>query len=137
MLRDVSLQVASGEVLAILGASGCGKSTLLRIAGGLDRPTVGGVRIDDGPVVGIDARCAVAFQEPRLLPWRTLAGNVALGCRPGRIRDTGSDRVAELLDLVGLGPFARVPTPRGLRRHGPARVPGASPGPGPGCPAPR
>lgn len=106
VLRDVSLTVQPGEVLAILGTSGCGKSTLLRIAGGLDTPTTGGVRIDGSPVSGIDDRCAVGFQEPRLLPWRTMTDNVALGLPQGTARDAGRQRVATLLELVGLTPFA-------------------------------
>lgn len=106
VLRDISLTVRPGEVLAILGTSGCGKSTLLRIAGGLDSPTAGSVRIDGSPVAGIDARCAVGFQEPRLLPWRTVAANVALGLPPGTRREAGHARVAELLGLVGLSTFA-------------------------------
>ncbi|WP_426625607.1 ABC transporter ATP-binding protein [Leifsonia sp. McL0607] len=106
VLRDVSLTVDAGEVVAILGASGCGKSTLLRIAGGLDSPTAGAALIDGTPVAGIDARCAVGFQEPRLLPWRSLADNVALGLPRGLDRAVGAQRVARLLELVGLGPSA-------------------------------
>ncbi|MCI0157221.1 ABC transporter ATP-binding protein [Leifsonia shinshuensis] len=106
VLRDVSLTVDAGEVVAILGASGCGKSTLLRIAGGLDAPTAGAALIDGTPVAGIDARCAVGFQEPRLLPWRSLADNVALGLPRGLDRGEGAQRVARLLDLVGLGASA-------------------------------
>ena len=106
VVRDVSIWVGAGEVLAVLGASGCGKSTLLRITAGLDRPTSGAVRINGTPVAGVDARCAFAFQEPRLLPWRTLSANVALGLRDGTPRAEGADRVATLLDLVGLTAFA-------------------------------
>ena len=106
VLRDVSLTVDAGEVAAILGASGCGKSTLLRIAGGLDAPTAGAALIDSTPVAGIDARCAVGFQEPRLLPWRSLADNVALGLPRGLDRREGTKRVARLLDLVDLGASA-------------------------------
>jgi sulfonate transport system ATP-binding protein len=106
VVRDISLSISRGEVLAILGTSGCGKSTLLRIAAGLDSPSVGVVRIDGRPVAGVDARCAVAFQEPRLLPWRTLAANVALGLPGESGGPAARDRVAELLDLVGLTAFA-------------------------------
>jgi len=102
VLRDVSLRVRAGEVVAILGPSGCGKSTLLRIAGGLDRPTGGAALIDGTPIAGIDARCAVGFQEPRLLPWRSLADNVALGLPRGLDRSVGRERVSRLLGLVGL-----------------------------------
>ncbi|GAB3575652.1 ABC transporter ATP-binding protein [Leifsonia lichenia] len=106
VLRDVSLTVEAGEVVAILGASGCGKSTLLRIAGGLDSPTAGAALIDGTAVAGIDARCAVGFQEPRLLPWRSIADNVALGLPRGLDRAAGRERVAQLLDLVGLSASA-------------------------------
>ena len=106
VLRNVSLTVRPGEVLAILGTSGCGKSTLLRIAGGLDDPSTGSIRIDGSPLNGIDARCAVGFQEPRLLPWRTIAANVALGLPRQMGRAEGNARVAALLELVGLTSFA-------------------------------
>lgn len=106
VLRDVSLTVAAGEVVAILGASGCGKSTLLRIAGGLDSPSAGAARIDGTAVAGIDGRCAVGFQEPRLLPWRSITDNVALGLPRGIDRTAGRERVAQLLDLVGLSTSA-------------------------------
>lgn len=106
VLRDVSLVVDPREVVAILGSSGCGKSTLLRIAAGLDTPTAGSVQIGDAPVAGIDPRCSVAFQEPRLLPWRTLAANVSLGLPPGTSRPAAADRVERLLTLVGLLAFA-------------------------------
>ncbi|QJA00148.1 ABC transporter ATP-binding protein [Leifsonia sp. PS1209] len=106
VLRDVSLTVAAGEVVAILGASGCGKSTLLRIAGGLDSPSAGAALIDGTAVAGIDGRCAVGFQEPRLLPWRSITDNVALGLPRGIDRTAGRERVAQLLDLVGLSASA-------------------------------
>lgn len=107
VLRDVTFDVVPGEVLAILGASGCGKSTLLRAAAGLDRPTEGSILIDGKPVSGIDERCAVAFQEPRLLPWQTLQANIAIGLPKSASASRGKARVAELLDLVGLAPFAK------------------------------
>ena len=106
VLREVDLEVAAGEIVAILGPSGCGKSTLLRIAGGLDRPSEGVVAIDGSVVASFDARSAVGFQEPRLLPWRTIAGNIALGLPRGTARDAGRAHVAHLLELVGLADFA-------------------------------
>jgi sulfonate transport system ATP-binding protein len=106
VLSDVDLDVAPGEIVAVLGPSGCGKSTLLRQVSGLDAPTSGRVTIDGTPVVGADPRTAVAFQEPRLLPWRTLTRNVALGLPPGTAKDAGRARVAQLLDLVGLAASA-------------------------------
>lgn len=106
VLRDIELAVRPSEVVVILGPSGCGKSTLLRITAGLDQPTSGEVRIGGTAVAGIDPRCAFAFQEPRLLPWRTLADNVALGLPAGTTAAAGREHVADLLDLVGLTAFA-------------------------------
>ncbi|MET4160112.1 ABC transporter ATP-binding protein [Agromyces sp. PvR057] len=106
VLRDIDLEIAAGEIVAILGPSGCGKSTLLRIAGGLDQATQGVALIDGEPVRPFDARSAVGFQEPRLLPWRTIANNVALGLPRGTPTSSGREQVARLLDLVGLADFA-------------------------------
>ncbi|MGR2752550.1 ABC transporter ATP-binding protein [Agromyces arachidis] len=106
VLRGIDLEVAAGEIVAILGPSGCGKSTLLRIAGGLDRPSAGEVSIGGAPVGPFDVRCAVGFQEPRLLPWRSIERNVALGLPRGGDRRAGREHVARLLELVGLAEFA-------------------------------
>ena len=107
VLRDITFDVHPGEVLAILGSSGCGKSTLLRAAAGLDAPTAGDIQINGTPVRGIDERCAVAFQEPRLLPWQTLQANIAMGLPKGISAKNGKAKVAELLDLVELAAFAK------------------------------
>ena len=107
VLRNISYEIAPGEIVALLGASGCGKSTLLRIAAGLDAPTTGQVRIGSDPVTGISSRAAVAFQESRLLPWRTIAANVALGLPLGTPKHEGAARVAHLLEVVGLSDFAK------------------------------
>ncbi|OBB62147.1 ABC transporter [Mycobacterium sp. 852013-51886_SCH5428379] len=106
VLRDIDLEVGPREIVAILGTSGCGKSTLLRIVAGLDAPTEGAVRIDGTPTESFDPRCAVGFQEPRLLPWRSIAQNVALGLPPDTSAAAGRETVATLLDLVGLTEFA-------------------------------
>ena len=101
VLADISLTIHAGEIVALLGPSGCGKSTLLRLIAGLDTPSEGSVRVDDHPVTGVDQRCAVVFQEPRLLPWRTLRENVKLGARGEK--DTVA--VDALLAEVGLEGF--------------------------------
>ncbi|WP_396641365.1 ABC transporter ATP-binding protein [Microbacterium sp.] len=105
VLRGIDLDVRHGEIVAVVGPSGCGKSTLLRMLGGLDTPTSGSIRVGGAPVTDTDARTAVAFQEPRLLAWRTLAQNVQLGlprANRGASRREGGERVRQLLELVGL-----------------------------------
>ena len=102
VLSEVNLEIAAGEIVALIGASGCGKSTLLRQVCGLDTADGGDIVIGSERVRPVDQRCAMAFQEPRLLPWRDLAQNVALGLPPGTSASAGADRVAELLHLVGL-----------------------------------
>lgn len=102
VLAGVDLAIGAGEIVAVVGPSGCGKSTLLRLIGGLDAPTSGNVSLGNVPIGDADERTAIAFQEPRLLPWRTIAQNVELGLPRRTPRREGRDRVRELLQLVGL-----------------------------------
>jgi len=102
VLRDIELRIAPGEIVALLGPSGCGKSTLLRQISGLDRPSAGSLTIAHAPIAPADQRCAVAFQEPRLLPWRSVRRNIEIGLPRSVDRRQGAHRVSELLDLVQL-----------------------------------
>ena len=102
VLRDIDLEIAAGEIVAIIGASGSGKSTLLRQVGGLDQPDTGAVTIAGTALNGVDQRTAIAFQEPRLLPWRSVARNVEVGLARATPKAEGRARVDELLRLVQL-----------------------------------
>lgn len=107
VLADVSLTIASGEAVALVGRSGCGKSTLLHIMAGLLKPHHGRVLIGGERVRNPSARWNMMFQSPSLFPWMTVAENVGLGLRfAGVNRATTRDRVAELLDLVHLADHA-------------------------------
>jgi NitT/TauT family transport system ATP-binding protein len=98
-LDRVSLSVAPGEFVCLIGASGCGKSTLLSLVADLDTPTSGEVSTAGRPV-------SLMFQESALFPWLTAARNVELPLRANGVpRSERQDRVAELLDLVHLGAF--------------------------------
>lgn len=106
VLRDIHLDVRGGEALAIVGPSGCGKTTLLRILAGLEHPDRGEVLIDGHPVQGVGAERAIIFQEPRLLPWLTVLGNVAFGLQVrGAQRATAEARARHYIRLVGLTEF--------------------------------
>ena len=94
MLRSIDLDIAPGEFVALLGRSGCGKSTLLRSLARLD-PTPAGE-------VEISGRTSVAFQEPRLLPWRTVHENVALALLNGPERKQRFELAEQTLAEVGL-----------------------------------
>lgn len=101
-LADVSLSIAAGEFVALLGPSGCGKSTLLRLLAGLERASRGTLMVPRDSGVGY------VFQAPTLMPWASVAENVALPLRiAGKLASkTLRDRVAVQLQRVGLNGFA-------------------------------
>ncbi len=105
-LCDVSFSVARGEFVTLIGPSGCGKSTLLRIVAGLLTPSAGSVYLEGKPVTSPTRKVGLVFQQPTLLPWRTVQDNIALpleleGAKPADIRS----RVLEMIRLVRLEGF--------------------------------
>jgi len=78
VLRDINLDIPSGQIVCIVGPSGCGKSTLLRMLGGLEQPTSGEVLQLGTPPAGCLNPLTYVFQDFALLPWRSVRGNVAL-----------------------------------------------------------
>ncbi|MGF1666949.1 MAG: ABC transporter ATP-binding protein [Acidimicrobiia bacterium] len=103
----VDLDVAAGEIVAVIGGSGCGKSTMLRLVAGLERPTSGSVSVGGEPVTGPTSQVGVMFQEPRLMPWLSVADNVTFGI--GDLAGDERDRLAAtILERVGLTSFAHV-----------------------------
>ncbi|GAB1644999.1 ABC transporter ATP-binding protein [Krasilnikovia sp. MM14-A1259] len=107
-LREIYLDVAEGEFVAVVGRSGCGKSTLLRLVAGLLPASAGEIQVSGERVTRPRRDIAMMFQRPALLPWRSVIDNVLLpvqifGWRPAEFRA----RAAELLALTGLTEFAK------------------------------
>ena len=111
-LRNVNLDIEPGEFVSLLGPSGCGKSTLLKIIAGLSEPSFGQIRWwgENERVIGKSGRelCFV-FQEPTLMPWRRVAGNVRLPLDLAhQNREQSNQKVQQALELVGLSGFENV-----------------------------
>jgi len=105
VLGGLDLDVAAGEIVAVVGPSGCGKSTLLRLVAGLDTRYSGEIKVAEELVCGPTRTVGLVFQEPRLFPWLTLAQNVAFGLDPAD-RERNSGLVRDTLAVMGLGEFA-------------------------------
>ena len=108
-VSHISLQIARGEIVALLGPSGCGKSTLLRMLAGLETPTSGRIVLDGHDLAELPAHARpmnMMFQSYALFPHLTVWENIAFGLkRQGRPRAEIAERVTRLLELVQLGEF--------------------------------
>ena len=106
-LDGVSFDVEEGEFVSIVGPSGCGKSTMLSVIDGLIPATRGKIILDGKEVRGPGYDRALVFQEPSLLPWRTVLANITFGleCQKATRKDA-TERAHNLIRLVGLDGFA-------------------------------
>lgn len=106
-VQNFSLDIAVGELVALVGSSGCGKSTLLRMLVGLEPTTQGEIRVNGERVCGVGKARGMVFQEPRLFPWLRVIDNVMLGLADEKLsRAARRQRAEEMLARVQLAEFA-------------------------------
>jgi NitT/TauT family transport system ATP-binding protein len=108
VMRDITLDIASGQIVCIVGPSGCGKSTLLRFIGGLERPDQGQVLQLGTVPEGCLNPLTYVFQDFALLPWRTVEGNISLVLEDHGIRGNAArEIIADVLARTKLTDFAK------------------------------
>jgi NitT/TauT family transport system ATP-binding protein len=105
-LRDLDLDVAPGEFCAVVGPTGCGKSTTLTLVSGLERPSLGSVKVHGEQVAGIAPGVGFMFQTDAILPWKTVLDNVSAGPRfRGTPKRQALDNARDWIRRVGLAGF--------------------------------
>jgi NitT/TauT family transport system ATP-binding protein len=105
-LHDLTLSVAPGEFCAIVGPTGCGKSTTLGLIAGLEKPSMGEVKVMDNLVQGIDPRIGYVFQSDAVFPWKNVLNNVATGpLFRGQPKAEALQRARNWIERVGLAGF--------------------------------
>ncbi len=103
VLDPLAIEIQKGEFVTLIGPSGCGKSTILKLISGLTPPSRGSIRVDGLTPSNAREMISFVFQDPTLLPWRTVLQNVCLGLELERVsRDRQRKRAGSLLTLVGL-----------------------------------
>ncbi|MEO6983744.1 MAG: ABC transporter ATP-binding protein [Paralcaligenes sp.] len=104
----VNCSIQEGEIITLVGPSGCGKSTLLNMAAGLYKPTTGKISYRGTQIEGLNHRIGYITQSDHLLPWRDVASNILVPLEiMGMAKNERKDRVAELIELVGLEGFEK------------------------------
>ena len=107
-LENISFRLGRGEFVTLLGPSGCGKSTILRLITGLSEPTDGSIRVNGMTPLNGRELVGFIFQDPTLLPWRTVEQNVGLGLELEHVaRSLRAERVERMLSLVHLSRVGR------------------------------
>lgn len=106
-LKDINLDVYSGEFLSIIGSSGCGKTTLLRLIGGLDAPQSGELSINGRKITGPDFRRGYIFQQGSLFAWLTVEQNIASGLKARHVYNKQKHRIPEFIKMIGLSGFEK------------------------------
>ena len=106
-LKDINLEIADKEFVAIVGPSGCGKTTCLRLVAGFDNPTDGAVMVDGTPIKRPGPNRAVVFQQFALFPWKSVYDNIDIGLRNLSVpKAERQSRIAAILNLMNLEPYA-------------------------------
>jgi ABC-type nitrate/sulfonate/bicarbonate transport system ATPase subunit len=105
VLEAIDLEIAGGEIVALIGPSGCGKSTLLNILAGFEQADRGEVRVDGQPVRRPNRKSILIPQHPSIFPWATVRRNLTM-VQNGIAQEKRDQRTQHYLDLVGLSAFA-------------------------------
>jgi NitT/TauT family transport system ATP-binding protein len=107
VLQGVTLDVAAGEFVSVVGPTGCGKSTLLNLAAGLLEPSAGSIKVFGKPLAGINRQAGYMFQTESLMPWKSALQNVTVGLEFRGIKTSQATAIAsDWLARVGLAAFA-------------------------------
>ena len=107
VIKDINLEIKSGEFISIVGASGCGKSTLIRMIAGLEKATQGEILIGEDKITGPSVKTGMIFQESRLFPWLSVEKNIEFGIHKKIGKEDKQKLIQKYIDTVGLTGFEK------------------------------